>query len=81
MKKPKTFKEWYDSNPLEEWRKRKQYTRAQVAAMLGISNTAYANWIMGTSRPGTENMKSIATLIETPDVSDKWDKWMENFPA
>ena len=69
---------------LKYLRKRIGLSQLELAEKLQVSRQAVSGWEAGTSKPSTENLKSLGTLYDVPleyllndDMSDPGSKYYE----
>lgn len=84
MSKVDAFLSWYNKHPIEVFRqsRTKPVTRAQFAALIGVSKTCVDNWVRGTSLPTMEHTTKIAEVMGVSPVvlGKSWIAWNDSKP-
>ena len=79
-----SMQEWFDVNPLREWRKRWKISRRVAAKLLNVSHGTVQNWECGLGQPQPEHFARLnydGALVNWPA---RWKTWLEkkpDFPA
>ena len=57
------MKDYNFGNYLYELRKKSNFSQAELACLLGVTNKAVSKWETGNSKPGIDTIKKLASIF------------------
>ena len=73
------MEDWFNQNPLRQWRKRWKLPRKVLAHIMKVSNGTIQNWEYGLGQPQAEHFARLNG--GTPaDWPSRWESWIRKKP-